>query len=79
VHLGQAQVEYQQVELGVGHERGVGLGAAGHVVHGGAGVAQRAQQAVGQHLIVFGNENPHRCLLVLVSTRRRAQHVTPKF
>jgi hypothetical protein len=65
VHFGQAQIQDQQVELVVGHQGGVGLGAAGHVVHRGTRCAQGAQQAVGQHLVVFGNQNPHGCLLVV--------------
>ncbi|MNV75309.1 hypothetical protein D3C71_1685880 [compost metagenome] len=59
VHLGQAQVEDQQVKLVVGHQCGIGFGAGGHVVHHSARVAQTAQQAVGQHLVVFGNQNSH--------------------
>ena len=54
----QAQVEDDQVEL-VGRQRGVGFAAAAHLVNGIAGRAQRAQQAVGQHLVVFGNEDTH--------------------
>jgi hypothetical protein len=32
------------------------------VVHGRAGAAQRAQQAVGQHLVILGNQNAHAVL-----------------
>jgi hypothetical protein len=64
VHLGQAQVQDQQVELAVGQQRGIGLAAAGHMVHDGARAAQRAQQAIGQHLVVFGNQYAHGCLLL---------------
>jgi hypothetical protein len=28
-------------------------------------VAQSAQQTIGKHLVVFGNENSHGCLLVV--------------
>jgi hypothetical protein len=62
VHLGQTQVQDQQVEL-VGSQGGIGLGTAGHLVHGIAGCTQRAQQAVGQHLVILGDQNPHHCLL----------------
>jgi hypothetical protein len=58
VHLRQAKIQDHAVELMVGQRR-VGLGAGVHLVGGVAGRAQRAQQAVGQHLIVFGNENAH--------------------
>ncbi|MCY1545648.1 hypothetical protein D9M68_816000 [compost metagenome] len=72
VHPGQAQVEDQQVELVVGHQRGVGLGAARHMVDGGARRAQAAQKAVGEHLVVFGDEDPHACLLEGVAPSWRA-------
>ena len=55
----QAKVQDEQVELGVGHQCGVGLRAVGHVVDRGTVGAQAAQEAVGQHLVVFGNQYPH--------------------
>jgi hypothetical protein len=58
VQARQAEVQDQQVEL-VRGEGGVGLGAAGDLVDGVAGAAQRAQQAVGQDLVVFGDEDAH--------------------
>jgi hypothetical protein len=36
VHAWQAQVEDEQVEFGIGHQRRVGLGPIGHMVHRGA-------------------------------------------
>jgi hypothetical protein len=59
--LGQAEVEDHEVEV-VRDERGVGLGATGHMVHRVTGAAQRAQQAVGQHLVVLGYQDAHALL-----------------
>ena len=63
VQPGQPQVQNQQVEFVVGHQRCIGFRAAGHMVHGGPGAAQAAQQTVGEYLVVFGNQNSHVCLL----------------
>jgi hypothetical protein len=35
------------------------------MVHGGARAAQSTQQAVGQYLIIFGDQYTHACLLAL--------------
>jgi hypothetical protein len=59
VQFRQSEVEDQQVELVVGHQRGVGFAAAGHVVHRRTGRAQAAQQTVGQNLVVFCNQDAH--------------------
>ena len=64
VHARQAQVQDQQVKLGVGHQRGIALTAAGHVVDRRTRGPQGSQQTIGQHLVIFGNQYPHRCLLV---------------
>jgi hypothetical protein len=61
VHLGQTQIQNQQVELGVGHQRRIGLRATGHVVHSRPCAPQGPQQAVGQHLVVFGDQYSHVC------------------
>src|SRR6185295_15649815 len=61
VHLRQPEIEDEEIEL-VRGERGVGLAAAADLVDGIAGVAERAQEAVGQHLVVFGDQDPHACL-----------------
>ncbi|MNL56499.1 hypothetical protein D3C87_1799990 [compost metagenome] len=66
MHLGQAEVQDEQVELVVGHQRRIGLAAAGDVVHHGPRGAQGAQQAIGQHLVVFGNEDAHGGSLLVV-------------
>jgi hypothetical protein len=58
VHLGQAEVEDDHVEL-VRAQRRVGLAAAAHLIDRIARVAQRTQQPIGQDLIVFGNQNAH--------------------
>ena len=63
MHLGRAQVQDEQVELGVGHQGGVGFAAAGDVVHRRASAAQGAQQAIGQNLVIFCNQYPHGGLL----------------
>ena len=55
----QAKIEDQQVEL-VRGEGGVGLGAARDLVDGIARAAQRAQQAVREDLVVFGDQDAHR-------------------
>jgi hypothetical protein len=34
------------------------------MVHRRARGTQGSQQAIGQHLVIFGNQDPHRCLLV---------------
>jgi hypothetical protein len=67
MHLGQTQIEDQQVELGVGHQRSVALSATGYMVDHGAGAAQCAQQSVGKDLIVLGNQNSHDWLLVVIT------------
>ena len=65
MHIWQAEVEDEKIKLGIGHQGSVGLVAACHMVHSGTRTAQGAQQAVGQHLIVLGNEYAHACLLQL--------------
>jgi hypothetical protein len=62
VQLRQTEVEDQQVEL-VGTQGGVGLAPAADLIDRIAGVPERTEQAVGQHLVVLGNQYPHRCLL----------------
>ena len=42
----------------------IGFRAAGHVVHGVAGGAQGALQAVNQHQVVFGDQDVHRLVKV---------------
>ena len=64
VHARQAQVQDQQVKLGVGHQRSIALAATGHVVDRRTRGPQGSQQTIGQHLVIFGNQYPHRCLLV---------------
>ncbi len=59
VQARQAEVEDQEVEF-VRREGGVGLDAAADLVDRVAGAAQRAQQAVGQHLVIFGDQDAHR-------------------
>jgi hypothetical protein len=59
--LGQAQVQDQQVELGVGQQRGVGLAPLA-TWSTAAPDRAAAQQAIGQHLVVFGNQDAHGCL-----------------
>ena len=59
VQARQSQVQDEQVELVVGHQCGVGLGAAGHMVDRCARRAQAAQQAIGQDLVVFGYQDAH--------------------
>jgi len=59
VHARQAQVEDEQVEFMGGHQGGIGFAAIGHVVHDRARRAQRAQERIGENLIVFGNEDAH--------------------
>jgi len=59
MQLGQAQVQDQQVKLVVGQQRRIGLTATGHMVHHRSRGPQRAQQAIGQHLVVFGDEDAH--------------------
>ena len=77
MHFGQAQVEDQQVEFGVGHQRGVGLSAAGHMVYRGTRTAQRPQQAISQDLVVFGNQNPHVCSSCFLHSRPRRARQRP--
>ena len=52
-HLGQAQVEDQQVEF-LGGQGRIGLLARLDVVDRITGLAQRAGQAIGQHAVIFG-------------------------
>jgi len=54
----QTEVKDDEVELMRGQCR-VGLGARIDPIHRIARRAQRAQQAVGQHLIIFGNQDAH--------------------
>jgi hypothetical protein len=63
MHLGQAQIQDQQIKFVAGHQGRVSLAAAGHMVTCRTGCTQSAQQAIGQHLIVFCNEYAHACLL----------------
>jgi hypothetical protein len=65
MHFGQAQVQNQQIEFTVGHHGCIGFAATGYVVHCSACAAQSAQQTVSKHLIVFGYQNAHGCLLLL--------------
>jgi hypothetical protein len=64
MHFGQAQVQDQQIEFAVGHQGRIGLSATGHMVYRCASAAQRAQQTIGKHLVVFGYQNAHGCLLL---------------
>ncbi len=57
----QPQVENQQIEF-AGLQRGVGAVAVGHLIDRITQSAQRAQQAVGQDPVIFGNQNAHACL-----------------
>ena len=59
VHFGQTQIQDEQVELVGGHEGSVGFGAGGHMIDRRARRPERSEQAVGQHLIVFGDEYAH--------------------
>ena len=43
MHLGQAQVEDEQVKFVGGHQGGVGFGAGGHMIDRRTGGAQRSQ------------------------------------
>jgi hypothetical protein len=65
VHAGQTQIEDEQVEFVVGHQGGIGFGAAGHVIHCGTSCPEGAQQSIGQNLIVFSYEDSHPCLLLV--------------
>jgi hypothetical protein len=58
VQARQAEIEDQQVEF-VRGEGGVRLGAARDLVDGIARSAERAQQAVREDLVVFGDQNAH--------------------
>jgi ethanolamine utilization microcompartment shell protein EutL len=37
------------------------------MVDGGAGAAQGAQQAIGQHLVILGNQNSHDVSLAVLA------------
>ena len=78
MHAGQAQVEDQQVEFMRG-QRGVGLAARTHLVDRIPRGAQRAQQAIGQHLVVFGNEDPHRVVSLGWGLPSRVQPEAARF
>jgi hypothetical protein len=65
MHLGQTQVQNQQIEFVVGHQSRVGFAATGHVVHRSTRTSQSAQQTVSKHLLVFGYQNAHGCLLLM--------------
>jgi hypothetical protein len=54
----QAEVEDQQIEL-VRCQCRIGLGAAFDPIDRVARIAQRAQQAVGEHVVVFGDQDAH--------------------
>src|SRR6185369_8292308 len=58
VQLGQSEVEDEQVEF-LAAERGVGFRAGGDVIDRIAPLAQRAKQSVGQHLVVFRDQDSH--------------------
>jgi len=64
VQPGQTQVQDDQIELVRGQGR-VGFGAGRDLVDRIAAGAQGAQQAVGQHLVIFRDQDAHRCLLGL--------------
>ena len=71
----QAQVQNEQIKL-VRGQGGVSFAAAADLVDRIARTAQRAQQTVGQHLIIFGDKNAHTaCLLsggtLCMATSRR--------
>ena len=64
MHFGQPQIQDQQIKLVVGHQRGIGFTAACHVVNRRASRSQTSQQAVGQYLVIFCNQDAHPSLLV---------------
>ena len=59
VHFRQTQIQDDQVEFIRGHERGIGLAAIGHMIDSGTRGAQCAQQTIGQHLVIFGDQYAH--------------------
>ena len=68
MHAGQPQIQNQQIKVVVHEQGGVGFGAIGHVVHHRPGISQAAQQAIGQHLIIFRYQDTHASgLLILLS------------
>ena len=69
VQLGQAEIEDYKVK-GVRRQRDIGLGTTADLVGRVTRCAQRTWQAVGQHLVVFGDEDPQS--VVSRSKRRRA-------
>ncbi len=58
MHARQPQVEDDEIEFMRG-QRGIGFAAGADLVDRVTRGAQRTQQAVGQHLVVFGNEDAH--------------------
>jgi hypothetical protein len=68
-HAGQAEIEDQQVERLRGQGR-IGFHAIRNVIDGIAGLAQRARQPVCQHIVIFGDKNPHDCLHLVAGHSR---------
>ena len=57
-HLGQPQIENQEI-VGFGAGRRIGLGAGACMIYRITGTAQAAAQAVGQHGVIFSEQNAH--------------------
>ena len=74
MHTRQAQIQDQQIKMVVHQQGRIGLSTVGHMIHHGPGISQAAQQAIGQHLIVFCYQNTHAfgLLVTLFSGWRRA-------
>jgi len=57
-HLGQAEIEDQQVEFEA-RNRVIGCGAGGDTVHGVSRIPKAAHQTLGQNRVVLGDQYPH--------------------
>ena len=58
---GQPQIEDHEVVV-LRRQRVVGFISVVHAVHRKIGVAQRARKPVGQHRVVFRDQDAHACL-----------------
>ena len=64
-HHRQIQIENQQVEI-LGRERVVGGLSVVDAIRHVAGLAQRARQAIGQHTVIFGEQDTHAFFFIVM-------------